>query len=98
MQAGGGIRDFCLSRGLGDVYRRQVCVIDLEPAVGSEVVRPGERRAGAVGTVCDESARVLDISLTSANTNGRRSLLTMMLRALLDDAGAQPKCFTTKQR
>ena len=26
-QAEDGIRDFCLSRGLGDVYKRQVCAV-----------------------------------------------------------------------
>src|SRR5678809_244952 len=32
-QAEDGIRDFCLSRGLGDVYKRQLYILD-EPSIG----------------------------------------------------------------
>ena len=37
-QAEDGIRDFCLSRGLGDVYKRQQALVE---AISSEVVRRG---------------------------------------------------------
>src|SRR5674476_1490973 len=72
-QAEDGIRDFCLSRGLGDVYKRQimhVSHITLAPVSSMRVINDLQRSAtnrevqiqrGCL-TVCPSKSRAISVS------------------------------------